>query len=426
MTIGEAERGQFTGVSIPPYTSGCYAIPIRFLYGSAAEINFWDVVYFRAHQSGGTFETSTQELVEQVGLTRQMIGQLRQAAVEHQELIEDVSFESGWRFSLTVSNFGELSKGIVWKPLGYVGNGWHRVVTPAIPKRVLNLYFQQPRQRVYHLDMSYLINKCRRYFPYGEYRPVEPLKAADISKSLKLLLRLGILFPEDDGYRIDWEALNHPAPAVPPTFDEPDPRGHPLFRQSAELDPTRAKRALELIDIGQFDLEASFADIFRDLLYVTSDDFGLLKNKVHVRRNRPPGATRWRDTWKAFLTERRRRASEIRSAKIVVPLATAGTVDIPLVFDPGEVAGRILAARFVARVEWPWHFSESIAVILELSANGTVLYHRTIYTGDTEIRCPVNFDNWPDWNEPLRLTVLCSSSAPGVHVEAWIEARLRR
>jgi hypothetical protein len=199
-----------------------------------------------------------------------------------------------------------------------------------------------------------------------------------------------------------------------------------LFRQSAELDPTRAKRALELIDIGQFDLEASFADIFRDLLYVTSDDFGLLKNKVHVRRNRPPGATRWRDTWKAFLTERRRRASEIRSAKIVVPLATAGKVDIPLVFDPGEVAGRILAARFVARVEWPWHFSESIAVILELSANGTVLYHRTIYTGDTEIRCPVNFDNWPDWNEPLRLTVLCSSSAPGVHVEAWIEARLRR
>ncbi len=426
MSTSEAEHDQITDGSAWPYTSGCYAVPIRFLYGSAAEINFWDVVYFRAHQGGGAFETSTQELVEQIGLTRQMIGRLRQEAVEHQELIEDVSFESGWRFSLTVPNFGDLRKGIVWKPLGYVRNGWHQVVTPAIPKRVLNLFFQQPRQRVYHLDMPYIVNKCRRRFPYGEYKPVEPLKAADVSKSLKLLLQLGLLFPEDDGYRIEWEVLNHPAPAVPPAFDEPDSRGHPLFLQSAELDPARAERALDLIDIGELDFEASFADVFRDLLYVTSDDFELLKNKVHVRRNRPPGTNRWRDTWKAFLTERRRRASEIRSSKIIVPLTTAGRVDAPLDFDPGEAAGRILAMRFVARVEWPWHFSEPIAVILELMANGTVLYSRTIYTGDTEIRCPVNFSTWPDWKVPLRLMVACNSPAPGVHVEAWLEARLRR
>ena len=36
----------------PFYVVGCYAIPIRFLYGTAAEINFWDVVYFRAHETG--------------------------------------------------------------------------------------------------------------------------------------------------------------------------------------------------------------------------------------------------------------------------------------------------------------------------------------------------------------------------------------
>jgi len=64
------------------YTTGCYPVPIRFLYGTAAEINFWDVVYCRAAAGGGAFETSTQELAEQTGLARQVVSKLRQAASE--------------------------------------------------------------------------------------------------------------------------------------------------------------------------------------------------------------------------------------------------------------------------------------------------------------------------------------------------------
>ena len=48
------------------HAAGCYAIPIRFLYGTAAEINFWDVIYYRAHEAGGAFDTSTKELAEQI------------------------------------------------------------------------------------------------------------------------------------------------------------------------------------------------------------------------------------------------------------------------------------------------------------------------------------------------------------------------
>jgi hypothetical protein len=48
-----------------PYARGRYAIPIRFLYGTAAEIDFWNVVYFRTHHGEGELDTPTQELVEQ-------------------------------------------------------------------------------------------------------------------------------------------------------------------------------------------------------------------------------------------------------------------------------------------------------------------------------------------------------------------------
>jgi hypothetical protein len=103
------------------------------------------VVYYRAHETAGAFDTSTEELAEQMGLSRQVLGHLCREAIEQGALIEDDSWISGRRFVLRVSGFNRLTKGVIWKPLGYVRNGWHRVVTPAIPKRVLNLCLQQPR-----------------------------------------------------------------------------------------------------------------------------------------------------------------------------------------------------------------------------------------------------------------------------------------
>ena len=144
---------------LSPYTAGGYPVPIRFLYGTAAEINFWDVVYFHAYAGDGAFDMSTPELIEQTGLSRQMIGQLRRAAAAHGEIVEDVSFDGGHRFRVKIPHFDPLTKGFIWKPAGYVTRGWLRVVTPAIPKRVLNLYLQQPRQRVYRLTPQHIATR---------------------------------------------------------------------------------------------------------------------------------------------------------------------------------------------------------------------------------------------------------------------------
>ena len=43
-----------------------------------------------------------------------------------------------------------------------------------------------------------------------------------------------------------------------------------------------------------------------------------------------------------------------------------------------------------------------------------------------EVRHTIHPDVWPDPTTPLTLTARCPHPLPGLHVEAWLEARLRR
>ena len=409
---------------LPFYTAGCYAIPIRFLYGTAAEINFWDVVYYHAHETAGAFDTSTEELAEQTGLSRQVLGHLRREAIKQGALIEDDSWISGRRFVLRVSDFNRLTKGVIWKPVGYVRNGWHRVVTPAIPKRVLNLCLQQPRQSVYQLNVAYIAAKCKRHFPYDVHRPQEPLNSADVVKALRLLVRLGLLMPAGDGFRIDWVAFNQPAQTVVPSFDEPDLHEHPLFCQSAAVAPGLTERALELVEIGHYDLDTHWADILRDLTYIHDDDFPLLKAKVYRHRNRPPGPNQWHDTWKAFQRELRRRRAEIRSLKSILNLGKATFASCVLALDLAQK--QVQTVRIVCRIEWPWHWEEKTTVKLELWSGDTLLLVREIGIFDTEVRHPLFPGREPGWAAEIVLRAQCVQPLPGLRVEAWLEARLCR
>ncbi len=230
---------------------------------------------------------------------------------------------------------------------------------------------------------------------------------------------------------MDWGAFNRPAPPPDLSFDAPDPRAHPLYRQSAAVDPQRAERALELLDMGHYDVDTHFAAIARDLAYVRDDDYSLLKAKVHRRRNRPPGPNRWRDTWKAFQYELKRRVAEIRAPKSIMSLGDATSVACNLALDLDQAAGRVLAVRMVSRVEWPWHVSvlddpRAPGVCLELRLDDRVLFARAIRPSDAEVRHTLHPDEWPGAAAPLTLIARCDRPLPGVHVKAWLEARLRR
>ncbi len=410
-----------------PYTAGCYPVPIRFLYGTAAEINFWDVVYFRSYTEGGVFETSTQEMAEQTGLTRQMISRLRQVALEHGELAEDVSFTSGHRFNVRIPNFDQLRRGIIWKPLGYVANGWQRVVTPAIPKRILNLYLQQPRQRIYRLDAQYVASKCQRRFLYEPQPSIGPLNAADVSNALRLLIQLGLLVPEENGVRLAWSTFTQPPAAAPARFAPTDPREHSVFAESYAIDPARAERALELVLVGNYDLDAHFADIFRDLAYIHQEgDYHLLRKKVHTRRNRPPGSNRWQETWRVFHSELKRHAAEIRFPKIVVPLDRAAPSTAALAVDLDRVPQAVTAVTAIARLEGPWYLRDLPPVRLDILSLDRPLFTRTLGIGYGEVRFNLRPDQWASTLVQLGLRATCEQPLPGMHIEAWVEAKLQR
>jgi hypothetical protein len=179
--------------------------------------------------------------------------------------------------------------------------------------------------------------------------------------------------------------------------------------------------------MGHYDLKTHLKEIFRDLAYVRRDDYATLKAKVHRRRNRPPGSQRWRDTWKAFQYELKRRIAEIRAPKSILNLGNAPYVACNLSFDPDQITGRVLAMRMVSRVEWPWHFElPTPAVQLELQLEDRVLFTRAVDPSDAEVRYSLHPDQWLRPAAPLTLTARYDRPLPGVRVEAWLEARLRR
>jgi len=166
------------------------------------------------------------------------------------------------------------------------------------------------------------------------------------------------------------------------------------------------------------------------LAYVRSGDYSLLKAKVHRHRNRPPGPNRWRDTWRAFQYELKRRVAEVRGAKSVLPLGRATCARCSLALHRDLVSGRVLAVRMVSRVEWPWYSRQAdpaiSAVRLELWSGDRMLFARTVGPGDSEVRYALHPDEWPNPDASFALTARCDCPLPGVHVEAWLEARLRR
>ncbi|MBN1874535.1 MAG: hypothetical protein JXA33_09925 [Anaerolineae bacterium] len=428
------------------YTAGSYPIPIRFLYGSAAEIDFWDVVCCHAYQAGGAFDTSTPELMAETGLSRPMLGQLRCRAIAQGDLYQDSSLVSGRRFILQVPGYAQmiyqldiaqnlaLPRGFIWKPLNYVRQGWHHVIMPAIPKRVLNLYLQQPRQRVYTLTPQYIAKKCKRTLIYETYGPSTPLNLADVGKALRLLVRLGLFLPVNvpsgdntlpgEGFRINWEVFNQPAPVDAPAFAEDDPREHPAFQTLVQIDPQRAGLALELLDTGNYGI-AHLAEIFRDLAYISETDYALLKAKVYRRRNRPPGMQRWRDTWRAFQKAVQQRITHTRGMKKTLWLEQVTTGKLSLALD--ESPSHLLAVWLVSRVEWPWHLEiPTITVQFTLWAGERKLHQWTAHPGDMETRCPLHPEAWTALATQIYLTVHCEQQVPGMHVEAWLEARVQK
>jgi hypothetical protein len=285
---------------------------------------------------------------------------------------------------------------------------------------------QQPHQRVYRLDLRYIADKCQRHVLYRPHQPIGPLNMADVSNALRVLIQLGLLAPEGDGLRIDWPAFTRPAPATPPQRATVDPREHRLFVESYAIDPVRAERALELVLAGNYEIDVHFADIFHDLAYIQrEDDYHLLRKKVYTRRSRLPGPNRWKETWRVFHNELKRRALEIRFPKVILNLGQAAQLDTPLVVAPLQSTRPVSAIVMVARVERSWYVQDATPIQLEVAALDRILFSHSIGVGDGEVRFSLPSDRWASALTHLTLRARSEQPLPGVHVEAWVEAKLQ-
>jgi hypothetical protein len=238
---------------------------------------------------------------------------------------------------------------------------------------------------------------------------------------------LGLCVPEEDGLSIDWSMFTRPAPTIPPQLAPANPRAHRLFVESYARDPVRAEQALELLLVGNYEIDVHFAAIFRDLTYLQrAEDYHLLRHKVHTRRHRLPGLNRWKETWRVFCHDLKRRTSEIRFPKVAVDLGQAAQRDVPLVVTPIQAALPISAVVLVARVEWPWYAQETTPVQLQVLAFDRVVFTRSVSVEDGEVRFTLPPDQWITASQQLILRAHAAQPLPNVQVEAWLEAKLQR
>ena len=340
------------------YQPDSYKIPIRHLNGTAAGMNFWDAVYYLAAANGRVIhsgeciiETSVGELTELTGLTRQSVAKLRATAGGSGEVTEGAGFvfpETGRQgFELFLHGYAKLTKGIVWKPAGYVGNGWLKVLDTGprmahIPRRVLNIFFQKPRQRVYRVTRQELRARARK--PKRKHPP----EMVEIDRALALLIQLELLEMVEGGYAVLWRTFGQPAatpraPALPP-----DPLTHPAVIAALEKAPEQAQLALDLLRLGRYDLELHFAPIFRDLRFLRPADTPLLRRKTSRHRHKPAEPGKWAYTWKRFQADLKKRTETVQSETLWLDMEPTGQAEGTLAFAPDLDPAALLWARLVA------------------------------------------------------------------------------
>ncbi|MEM7344415.1 MAG: hypothetical protein AAF485_09230, partial [Chloroflexota bacterium] len=113
-----------------------YRVPIRYLNGNAAEMLFWDAVYYLLAIKGEwvkgigyqMVETNKQELEALTGLSRKEIGKLRRKAANQDDprynILEEKGDDPGCYVLSLAAYETLLQKNVIEKPISYMANGW--------------------------------------------------------------------------------------------------------------------------------------------------------------------------------------------------------------------------------------------------------------------------------------------------------------
>lgn len=414
--------------------SKTYRVPIRYLNGNAADMLFWDAVYYLLETEGesdseGTryVETSNHQLMDLTGLSNKAIVKLRNGAAQQKDERYNLQEEEGLQPRSVVLLLRDyetvLSKNVVEKPISYVENGWLKKLDyfskkhSRFPLAVINFFFRKPNGA--SIKHEELVKRCKH--PDRK----KPPDGHEIGKALSHLRQLGVIEPAaGGGYRL-----------IKKCFDS-EPIKHPklsgftrdLYSNLWDQNQNRAEFAEMLLCHGNFDL-AHFADIFRDLEYVHHErELALLKKVVYRHRNKPLSATRWRACWKSFQQALKRKGRVISTQKAQIDFSEGIRQKVKLPALQIDHDG-LLWAKVVLWVECPDFLFRQLAlnahpptIQVTLLQGKTLLWKRELTAQDEVKRWDVTQSMKQTPNEGYVLILEADEGLRMASVDAKLEA----
>lgn len=410
--------------------SKTYRVPIRYLNGNAADMLFWDAVYYLLETEGNTndegiryVQTRNSDLEELTGLSSRKIRDLRNKAAQqddkHYNLWEYYGDDPS-HYILALENYETLlSKHVIQKPVSYVENGWLKNLDyfskkhSRFPLAVINLFFRKPNGA--SIKHEELVKRCKH--PDRKMPP----DGHKIDKALSHLRQLGAIEPAaGGGYRL-----------IKKCFDsEPKLSGFTrgLYPNLWDQNQSRAKSAEMLLCHGNFDL-VHFADIFRDLEYVHNKrELALLEKVVYRHRNKPPSANRWQTCWGAFQKKLKKKTKPISNGKVQIDFSQDIRQEIKL----GRLNvdhERLLWAKVVLWVNWPDFLLRQLAyhptvptIQVTLLQEGNVLWRKELTAEDGVKRCDLTKSMKQAPNEGYVLILEADEDLRMVSVDTKLEA----
>ena len=415
-----------------------YRVPIRYLNGNAAQMLFWDAVYYLLELNGMIdrdgncyVETSNRQLTELTGLSSQAIAKLRNRAAKQDDERYNLREEEGiqprsYRFVLRDYE-SLLSQKVVEKPMSYVEKGWPTTLDypskmhSRFPLAVINCFFRKPNGA--SIKPEELVKSCKH--PNRKKLP----DRREIDKALFLLKELRILEVTETGaYRLlknrfdieanlAWEQLNRQNQAEPE-----------IIRQARKQNPKRAELAERLLRTGWFEL-THFAEIFRDLEYVHSKrEFALLEETADRHRNKAPSANRWRACWKSFQQKLKRKEQKNHTNKININFSQSPRQEIELPSLQIDNDG-LLWAKLVLWVNCPDFLFRHLArqprlptIQVTLLRDGSILWHQQLTPEDEVKRCDLTKSIKQAPNQSYLLILEADERLKRVSIKARLEA----
>lgn len=387
-----------------------YPVPAGFLQGSLAEMLFWDAVFYllategNPNPSGYRFiEASYNDLQNLADLSKKTLRKMIDMAMALDDL-DKLWEEEGikpYSFRLIHKQYEErlASDKVILKPVSYMKNGWAWVIAQTypntskksrLPLAVLNVLFRRPHGQT--ASFREIVSRCRN--------KKKPPDAAEVEKAISHLVKLDLISKvEPDRFRLTrerFEINGREAWQQIQSLNSPANTEH-LVQWANKIDPQRSRLAVEIAELGRFDYQRHFKEIFFDLASVQNEqEMGWLRYVVDRKRGyRLTSKQRWRSVWKSYERKLHNEMFVIVSEKVRFNLGKNEVFQAAISLDEhhpnlvrwGKLVVWVNDARYrFCHLQRP----ETVQVMLKRKENLVCLIH--LNCEDEVIRCDLTMD----------------------------------